>query len=130
MKITICEIESLVTRFIADYFRFENHNVLRDPRSHCLRRRPAFVLTTHETDIITSDPIHSLGQRSRHALHAGIFPDVQRSPEPRRLTKWVPYEYTEPAVRPIATFFSVFPNGTIWSNDISGPGYDVVLMER
>ena len=28
----------------------------------------------------------------------------------------------------IATFFEVFPNGTIWGNDISGGGYDIVLM--
>ena len=28
----------------------------------------------------------------------------------------------------IATFFDVFPNGTIWGNDISGGGYDIVLL--
>jgi spermidine synthase len=28
----------------------------------------------------------------------------------------------------IATFFDVFPNGTIWANDISGGGYDLVLL--
>jgi spermidine synthase len=28
----------------------------------------------------------------------------------------------------IATFFDAFPNGTIWGNDISGGGYDLVLM--
>ena len=28
----------------------------------------------------------------------------------------------------IATFFEVFPNGTIWSNDNKGKGYDVVLL--
>jgi spermidine synthase len=46
------------------------------------------------------------------------------------VTQWVPlYESTEPAVKAeIATFFSVFPNGTIWGNDIGGAGYDVVLL--
>jgi len=28
----------------------------------------------------------------------------------------------------IATFFDVFPNGTIWANDNNGQGYDVVLL--
>lgn len=28
----------------------------------------------------------------------------------------------------IATFFQVFPSGTVWSNDIDGMGYDVVLL--
>jgi len=27
----------------------------------------------------------------------------------------------------LATFFDVFPDGSVWSNDISGKGYDVVL---
>src|SRR5262249_21608207 len=28
----------------------------------------------------------------------------------------------------IATFFQVFPNGIIWSNDVGGEGYDAVLF--
>jgi spermidine synthase len=28
----------------------------------------------------------------------------------------------------IATFFSVFPNGTIWANNVNGGGYDLVLL--
>jgi len=27
----------------------------------------------------------------------------------------------------VATFFNVFPDGTVWSNDINGKGYDLVL---
>ena len=30
----------------------------------------------------------------------------------------------------IATFFQVFPNGIIWSNDSSGQGYDTVLFAQ
>jgi hypothetical protein len=30
----------------------------------------------------------------------------------------------------IATFFEVFSGGTVWSNDVGGRGYDVVLMGR
>ena len=28
----------------------------------------------------------------------------------------------------LATFFEVFPNGTVWANDIGTEGYDVVLL--
>ena len=28
----------------------------------------------------------------------------------------------------MATFFKVFPNGTIWSNDFDGKGYDTVVL--
>ncbi len=48
------------------------------------------------------------------------------------ITQWVPlYESTSEAVKSeIATFFEVFPDGTVWSNDIDGRGYDVVLLGR
>ncbi len=132
-KITICEIEPLVTRFIADYFRFENHNVLRDPRVHIVYDDARhFVLTTHEKfDIITSDPIHPWVKGAATLYTQEYFQMCKDHLNPGGLvTQWVPlYESTEPAVKAeIATFFSVFPNGTIWSNDISGQGYDVVLM--
>jgi spermidine synthase len=46
------------------------------------------------------------------------------------VTQWVPlYESDEDTVRSeIATFFDVFPNGTVWGNDINGEGYDIVLL--
>ena len=46
------------------------------------------------------------------------------------VTQWVPlYESNLAVVQSeIATFFEVFPNGTIWSNDDDGEGYDVVLL--
>ena len=28
----------------------------------------------------------------------------------------------------LATFFEVFPEGTVWSNDVEGLGYDIVLL--
>ena len=46
------------------------------------------------------------------------------------ITQWVPlYESDVRTVKSeIETFFDVFPNGTIWGNDISGGGYDLVLL--
>jgi spermidine synthase len=48
------------------------------------------------------------------------------------ITQWVPlYESDFETVKSeLATFFDVFPNGTIWGNDISGVGYDIVLLAQ
>ena len=46
------------------------------------------------------------------------------------VTQWVPlYESSLDVVKSeIATFCEAFPSGTVWSNDINGEGYDVVLL--
>jgi len=46
------------------------------------------------------------------------------------VTQWVPlYESDAEVVKSeIATFFEVFPNGTLWTNSDNGGGYDVLLM--
>jgi len=46
------------------------------------------------------------------------------------VTQWVPLYESDSAVvkSEIATFFEVFPEGTIWSNDQLGKGYDIVLL--
>ena len=44
--------------------------------------------------------------------------------------QWLPiYESDEETVKTeLATFFSVFPNATVWSNYLNGDGYDLVLL--
>jgi spermidine synthase len=49
------------------------------------------------------------------------------------VTQWVPlYQSTEDVIKSeVATFFDVFPFGTIWSNQYaSGGGYDVVMLAK
>jgi spermidine synthase len=48
------------------------------------------------------------------------------------VAQWLPiYESDEETVKTeLATFFSVFPNGTVWSNFLNGDGYDLVLLGR
>jgi spermidine synthase len=48
------------------------------------------------------------------------------------VAQWLPiYESDEQTVKmELATFFSVFPNGTVWSNYMDGDGYDLVLIGR
>jgi spermidine synthase len=44
--------------------------------------------------------------------------------------QWLPiYESDEETIKTeLATFFSVFPNATVWSNYLNGEGYDLVLL--
>jgi spermidine synthase len=46
------------------------------------------------------------------------------------ITQWVPlYESNAAAVKSeVATFFEVFPEGSVWGNDQGGYGYDTVLL--
>jgi len=46
------------------------------------------------------------------------------------MTQWVPLYESDRAVvqSELATFFSVFPHGTIWANDDDGYGYDTVVL--
>ena len=91
-----------------------------------------YVLTTHDKfDIITSDPIHPWVKGSATLYTKEYFEMVKNHLNPGGIvTQWVPlYESNTGVVKSeIATFFEVFPNGTIWSNDQEGKGYDIVLL--
>ncbi len=91
-----------------------------------------FVLTTPEKfDIITSDPIHPWVKGSATLYSKEYFELVKQHLNPGGLvTQWVPlYESDARTVKSeFATFFSVFPHGTVWANENEGGGYDVVLL--
>ena len=132
-RIVICEIEPLIPKVVARHFTNENHNVLNDPRVEVVYDDGRhYVLTTREKfDIITSDPIHPWVRGSATLYTREYFEMVKRHLNPEGLvTQWVPlYESNEDAVKSeLATFFDVFPDGTIWSNDDAGQGYDIVLL--
>ena len=132
-RIVICEIEPLIPKIAADYFGDENYGVLADPRVKLVYDDARhYVLTTQEKfDVITSDPIHPWVKGSATLYTKEYFELCKRRLKPGGLvTQWVPlYESNEEAVKSeMATFFEVFPNGTVWSNDKAGKGYDVVLL--
>ena len=134
-KILICEIEPLIPPAATRFFGDENYNVLRDRRTEVIYDDARhFVLTTPEKfDIITSDPIHPWVKGAATLYSKEYFEMANRHLNPGGvITQWVPlYESNLETVKSeIATFFDVFPGGTIWSNDIAGFGYDVVLMGR
>jgi spermidine synthase len=132
-RIVICEMEPLVPPTATQYFRAQNYNVANDPRTQIVYDDARhFVLTTREKfDIITSDPIHPWVKGSATLYSQEYFQMVKDHLNPGGVvTQWVPlYESDEETVKSeIATFFSVFPGGTVWANAVEGQGYDLFLL--
>ena len=132
-RLVICEIEPLIPRVVSTWFAEENYGVTTDPRTQVFYDDArSFVLTTDEQfDIITSDPINPWVKGAASLYTREYFESVKRHLKPGGVvTQWVPlYESTTEAVRSeLATFFEVFPDGTIWANTVNGRGYDVVLL--
>jgi spermidine synthase len=94
----------------------------------------SYVLTSDEKfDIITSDPINPWVKGAASLYTREYFESVKRHLKPGGVvTQWVPlYESTLDAVKSeLATFFDVFPNGTVWANNVDGHGYDLVLLAQ
>jgi len=132
-KITICEMEPLVPHISATYFGAENYGVVTDPRTKIIfdDARHYIFTTRDKFDIITSDPIHPWVKGSATLYTKEYFELVKSHLNPGGIvTQWVPLYESDSAVvkSEIATFFEAFPDGTIWSNDENGKGYDVVLL--
>jgi spermidine synthase len=134
-RLVICEIEPLIPQVVSTWFVKENNNVAKDARTQIyFDDARSFVLTTDEKfDIITSDPINPWVKGAASLYTREYFQSVKAHLKPGGVvTQWVPlYESTLDAVRSeLATFFEVFPNGTVWANNINGDGYDVVLLAQ
>jgi spermidine synthase len=132
-NIVICEIEPLIPREVAPHFARENHNVVYDPRVEIVYddARHYILTTPRKFDIITSDPIHPWVKGSATLYTKEYFELVRRHLNPGGLvTQWVPlYESDLGVVKSeLATFFEVFPRGTVWCNDENSGGYDLVLL--
>ena len=135
-RIVICEIEPLIPRMVAPYFSNENYNVVNDPRVEIVYDDARhFILTKNEKfDIITSDPIHPWVKGAASLYTNEYFEQVKAHLNPGGVvTQWVPlYQSTEDVIKSeVATFFDVFPFGTIWSNQYAnGGGYDVIMLSK
>jgi len=135
-RMVICEMEPLIPKIVSTYFNEANHGVAESRKvSIAYDDARHYVLTTREKfDVITSDPIHPWVKGAATLYTREYFEHVKAHLNPGGVvTQWVPlYESTPDVVRSeLATFFSVFPNGTVWRNDNSnGSGYDVVLVGR
>jgi spermidine synthase len=134
-KIVVCEIEPLIPRVVAQFFAKQNYDLLKDPRTQVIYDDARhYILTTKDTfDIITSDPTHPWVKGAATLYTKEYFELCKRHLNPGGMvTQWVPlYESDRVVVQSeLATFFDVFPQGTIWSNEENGGGYDVVLLGR
>ncbi|HEY4837719.1 MAG TPA: fused MFS/spermidine synthase [Candidatus Acidoferrales bacterium] len=132
-KIVICEMEPLVPPAATKYFGPQNYHVALDSRTTIVYDDARhYVLTTkNKFDIITSDPIHPWVKGSATLYSKEYFQMVKDHLNPGGVvTQWVPlYESDEATVKSeIATFFDVFPGGTVWANSIDGAGYDLFLL--
>ncbi len=132
-RLVICEIEPLIPKAIGPFFSDFNIDVLEDPSLEIVYDDARhFILTTDEKfDIITSDPIHPYVKGAATLYTQEYFEQVKAHLKPGGLvTQWVPlYESNVDVVQTeIATFFQVFPHGSVWFNTKAGEGYDVVLL--
>ena len=134
-RIVICEIEPLIPQVVATFFGEENYHVTNDPRVEIVYddARHYLLRTKEKFDVITSDPIHPWVKGAATLYTKEYFELVRRHLNPGGMvTQWVPlYESNFDVVKSeLATFFRVFPHGTIWSNDVDGVGYDTVVLGR
>ncbi|HZN33042.1 MAG TPA: fused MFS/spermidine synthase [Pirellulaceae bacterium] len=132
-RIVICELEPPIPKEIAPRFGRQNYDVVKDPKVQIVYDDARhYILTTRETfDIITSDPIHPWVKGAATLYTQEYFELCKARLNPGGvITQWVPlYESSMDVVKSeVATFFAVFPEGTVWSNDSGGAGYDTVLL--
>ncbi len=94
--------------------------------------RATIMLTTNDKfDIIASDPLDVFVKGTAALYSKEYFDAVKAHLNPGGIfTLYVPlYESDERTVKSeLATFFAVFPYGTVWANTVNGQGYDMVFM--
>jgi spermidine synthase len=134
-RIVICEIEPLIAKTVSKYFAKQNNSIVGDPRVEIIYddARHYLLKTGERFDIITSDPIHPWVRGAAALYTREYFDLVRRHLNPGGVvSQWVPlYQSSADTVKSeVATFFDVFAGGTIWSNDVGGKGYDIVLVGR
>ncbi len=145
-RIVICDIEPLVPTQVTPMFGDQNYHIVDGIQ----RQNPImvngkqveviyddgrhFIRTTKEKfDIITSDPIDPWVKGCAALNTVEYYEMCKQHLNPGGvMSLWIPfYECNEDSIKSvIATFFSVYPNGSLWSNDSNGEGYDAILFGR
>jgi len=146
-RITICDIEPLVPKVVTPMFGKQNYHivdgidkqnphkvdgkevkVVYDDGRHYIRTLPEDI----KFDIITSDPIDPWVKGCAALNTVEYYRMCKEHLKPGGIMSlWIPlYESDNETIKSvIATFFKVFPNGILFSNDINGKkGYDAILL--
>jgi spermidine synthase len=145
-RITICDIEPLVPKVVTPMFgKFNYHivdgidrenphmvegkevRVVYDDGRHYIRTLPE----GKKFDVITSDPIDPWVKGCAAMNTVEYYRMCREHLNPGGvMSLWIPlYESDNETVKSIiSTFFQVFPNGMVFSNDINGQGFDAVLL--
>ena len=143
-RIVICDIEPLVPTLVAPMFGTENYHVVDDiarENPHMVNGKQVevfyddgrhFLRTTHEKfDIITSDPIDPWVKGCAALNTVEYYQMCRDHLNPGgSVSLWMPLYQSnvETTKSAIATFFQVFPQGIVWSNDREGVDYDAILF--
>jgi spermidine synthase len=132
-KLLICELEPLIPPASTQYFGAQNLRVRNDPRTRIVYDDARhYIFTTRDKfDVITTDPIHPW-VKGTSTLYSEEYYQLVKTHlnQGGVVAQWLPiYDSDAETVRTeLATFFKVFPGGTVWSNHINGDGYDLVLI--
>jgi spermidine synthase len=130
---TIVEIEPLVPEAAATYFKVPNFDVLHSPKVQVrFDDGRHYLLTSNEKfDGITVDPLDPWVKGAANLYTAEFLAAMRRHLNPGGVvTMYMQlFETNQDAVKSsVATFFNVFPNGTVWGNPYEGKGHDMVLL--
>jgi spermidine synthase len=131
--IVICELEPLIPPASTQYFGKQNYQVRNDRRTRIVYddARHYIFTTSHKFDVITTDPIHPWVKGTSTLYSKEYYELVKAHLNPGGVVaQWLPiYDSDLETVKTeLATFFEVFPSGTVWSNNWKGDGYDLVLL--
>lgn len=130
---TIVEIEPLVPQVAAAYFAENNFDVIHNARVHVqIDDGRHYLLTSKDKfDAITADPLDPWVKGAANLYTKEFFEAAKQRLNPGGVvTMYIQlFETNLEAVKSaLATFFEVFPNGTIWGNTYEGRGHDMILL--
>ena len=130
---TIVEIEPLVPQAASTYFGEPNFDVLRNPKVQVrIDDGRHYLLTAEEKfDGVTVDPLDPWVKGAANLYTKEFLETMKQHLNPGGVvTMYIQlFETNSDAVKSsVATFFEVFPNGTIWGNPYQGQGHDMVLL--
>jgi spermidine synthase len=145
-RIVICDIEPLVPKVVTPMFGNENYHIvdgIAQQNPHIVNGKEVKVVYDDgrhyintlppdaKFDVITSDPIDPWVKGSAALNTIEYYEMCKRHLKPGGvMSLWMPlYESKDASAKSlIATFFKVFPQGMLFSNDQNHEGYDAVLL--